>query len=160
MSALPDLDKPAADRSFEVRLAPEHDQDAAVVSVRGDVDLVTAPMLQEALLPVIEHQSGPLVVDLCEVPFMDSTGVHVLLETLRRLENQDRRVAIACREDGQVQRILSLVGVLDAVTMVRAGGHDRFRPRRTDDRARRYYGNNRPPPRSWQASPTPTLRGD
>ena len=49
-------------------------------------------------MPALEHQTGPVVVDLSAVAFMDSTGVHVLVATLRRLEPQNRPLAIVCRE--------------------------------------------------------------
>ncbi len=97
--------------------AREYEDEAAVVSLHGEIDLETAPLLRETLLPVLEHQSGPVVVDLSEVAFMDSTGVHVLVDALQRLEPQNRRLAIACREGGQVHRLLALVGVFDARTV-------------------------------------------
>ncbi len=109
--------------SFSARLlaAEEDRQPAAVLEVRGELDLVTAPVLLEVLLFALERGTGPLVVDLSEVPFMDSTGVHVLIDTLRRLEPQDRGLVITCREHGQVHRLLGLVGLLDAVTVQRPG---------------------------------------
>src|ERR1700729_1682322 len=61
-------------------------QDVAVLSVHGEIGLDSAPVLRKFLLPVLEHQTGPVVVDLSEVAFMDSTGLHLLLDTLRRLE--------------------------------------------------------------------------
>ena len=113
--------------------AHEQQQDVAVLSVHGEIDLETAPVLREFLLPILEHQTGPVVVDLSEVAFMDSTGLHVLVDTLRRLEPQNRRLAIVCREVGQVHRLLALVGVLDALTVHRSresavlGGDDLLR---------------------------------
>src|SRR6476646_5196051 len=92
---------------------PHHDVE--VLIVHGEIDLVSAPVLRKFLLPILEHQTGPVVVDLSEVDFMDSTGVHVLVDTLRRLEPQNRRLAVACREDGPVHRLLALVGLLDAL---------------------------------------------
>lgn len=111
-------------------------QDVAVLSVHGEIDLETAPVLRKFLLPVLEHQTGPIVVDLSEVAFMDASGLHVLVDTLRRLEPQNRRLGIACREGGQVHRLLALVGLLDALTVHRSrqsaviGGDDvlRFEP--------------------------------
>jgi anti-sigma B factor antagonist len=107
--------------------------DVAVLSVHGEIDLKTAPVLSKSLLPALEHQTGPVVVDLSEVAFMDSTGLHVLIDTLRRLEPQNRRLAIACREGGQVHRLLALAGLLDALTVHRSresavfGGDDVLR---------------------------------
>ena len=108
-------------------------QDVAVLSVHGEIGLDSAPVLRKFLLPVLEHQTGPVVVDLSEVAFMDSTGLHLLLDTLRRLEPQNRRLAIACREGGQVHRLLALVGLLDVLTVHRSpesaaiGGDDLLR---------------------------------
>lgn len=105
----------------------------AVLSVRGEVDLATAPTLREAARTLLAHGTSPVVVDLSEVPFMDSAGVHVLVEMLARLQAQNRRLAIACREHAQVHRLLALVGLLDAVTVHRSresavsGGEDVIR---------------------------------
>jgi anti-sigma B factor antagonist len=106
--------------SVSLQAAPGHRQDVAVISVNGDIDLATGPALREALLPVLEHQTGPVVVDLSEVSFIDSTGVHVLVDTLRRLEPQNRRLAIVCREGGQVHRVLALVRLLDTFAVHRS----------------------------------------
>jgi len=119
--AQPGVPRHTADM-FSVRLleALGPDQDVAVVSVHGEIDLATAPMLREALVPVLERDRGPVVVDLSEVEFMDSSGVHVLVDTLQRLEPRHRRLAIACREDSQVYRLLAVVGLLDMVAVHRS----------------------------------------
>jgi anti-anti-sigma factor len=104
-----------------------------VVTVAGEVDLGTGPVLREALLRALERETGPVVVDLTGVPFMDSTGVHVLVETLWQFERQNRSLAIVCRPSGQVHRLLALVGLLDAVAVHGSresavnGGEDRLR---------------------------------
>jgi anti-sigma B factor antagonist len=93
----------------------EHDQDTLVLTVHGEIDLGTAPTLREALKPILDGQTGPVVVDLSEVAFMDSTGVHVLVDAFQRLTLEHRRLAIACREGEQVHRVLGLVGLLDTL---------------------------------------------
>lgn len=110
------------DGTLSVRLlaAQGDHQDATVLSVHGEIDLGTAPVLREALAPVLKHGNGPVVVDLSDVQFMDSTGVHVLLDALQRLTLQSRQFAIACPEGGQVHRLLALVGLLDALTVHRS----------------------------------------
>ena len=136
----------------------EHDPDAVVLSVHGDLDLLTAPLLREAMLPVLARQRGLVVVDLSEVPFMDSSGVHVLVEALQRLGSQNRRLAIACRESGQIHGLLAVVGLLDTVTVHRSrdgaliGGEDRIRPEPESParRSRRYVANERSTSRSSQ----------
>src|ERR1700761_6889459 len=82
--------------SVRLLVAHEQHEHVAVLGLHGDVDLGTGDMLREVLLPVLERQTGPVVVDLSKVPFMDSTGVHVLADTLRRLEPQNRPLALVC----------------------------------------------------------------
>lgn len=113
--------------------APDGEHDMALLSLDGELDLATAPMLDEVLQPVFQHHTGPVVVDMSEVAFMDSTGVRMLLETHERLKTDNRRLAIVCLEDGQVHKLLRLVGLLDALDVHRTresalvGGHDLFR---------------------------------
>jgi anti-sigma B factor antagonist len=144
--------------TFSVRLLAmhEHDPDAVVLSVHGDVDLLTAPLLREAMLPVLTRQRGLVVVDLSEVAFMDSSGIHVLVEALERLASQNRRLAIACREYGQIHGLLALVGLLATVTVHSSrdgavmGGEDRIHLEPPARRSRRYVANQRSPRRSSQ----------
>jgi anti-sigma B factor antagonist len=124
------------DQVASVRLlaAAGQNHGAAVIGVRGEIDLETAPLLREVLLPVLEHRTGAVVVDLSEVTFLDSTGVHVLVESVQRLEPQNRRFAAVCREGGPVHRVLALVGLLERVAVHRSresavrGGRDLVRP--------------------------------
>jgi anti-sigma B factor antagonist len=107
----------ARERSVRLLATQEHDEDGAVVGVHGDIDLGTAPKLREILRPVLERQTGPVIVDLSEVPFMDSTGVHVLAGAIRHLQAQNRRLVVVCPEGGQIHRLLAMVGLLDALTV-------------------------------------------
>ena len=54
------------------------------IRVAGDIDVLTAPQLKSALLEGSPRRA-PLVVDISEVPFIDSSGLNVLFEVARRL---------------------------------------------------------------------------
>jgi anti-sigma B factor antagonist len=120
------------ERVAEVRLlvADGQHRGAAVIGVRGEIDLETAPLLRKALQPVLEDRAGAVVVDLSEVTFMDSTGVHVLVESAERLDRQNRRFAAVCCEGGPVHRVLALVGLVERIAVHRSresaviGGRD------------------------------------
>lgn len=113
-------ERPTDSSSFRLLATPEHEHDTAVLNVHGEIDLETAPVLWEALLPILEHHIGPVVVDLSDVEFMDSTGVHVLVQTGQRLEPKNRRLAIVCPEGGTVHRLLGLLGLLDTMAVHRS----------------------------------------
>jgi len=90
----------------------------AVVTVRGELDLFTAPRLHEALERGIELGGRHIVVDLARVSFIDSTALGVLIGTGRRLSAAGGALDVAC-QDGDVKRVLELTG-LDAVFAVHA----------------------------------------
>lgn len=71
-----------------------------MIAVEGDVDLVTAPQLREALASV--PADTKVVVDLCETRFMDSTGLRVLLTANSSAE---RGIRIACKPAGAIRRL-------------------------------------------------------
>jgi anti-sigma B factor antagonist len=113
------IEQQLADQRLSVRVVSAHDhpEHIAVIGVHGEIDLGTAHVLREALLPVLVDESGPVVLDLSEVGFMDSTGVHVLVDTFEHLSQETRPLTIACREGSQVHRVLGLVGLLDTLTV-------------------------------------------
>jgi anti-anti-sigma factor len=55
----------------------------AVVSVEGEVDLVTSEQLRGALLDALE-ESGRVTVDLTGLTFIDSSGLSALVDAHRR----------------------------------------------------------------------------
>jgi anti-anti-sigma factor len=55
-----------------------------VIAFSGEIDLATASGMLWALEPWV-RAGGPVTVDLSQVTFMDSTGVHALVDTARTL---------------------------------------------------------------------------
>lgn len=65
-----------------------------VLTAAGELDVAAAPMLSERLNHLIRTGTGDVVVDLQRVSFIDSTGLAVLLNALRRLTRARRRMAL------------------------------------------------------------------
>ena len=80
----------------------------AVVAVRGDVDLASAPRVVEALTAAVENHPAVLV-DLCECTFMDSVGIGTVLSAARQAKARDVRFAVACTPGGAPQALFDLV---------------------------------------------------
>ena len=70
------------------------DDGVPVVSVTGELDLATAPALEEALRPVCDHAEGPVAVDLSRCDFIDVRGLHILLSAQERLERSHRPLVL------------------------------------------------------------------
>lgn len=94
-----------------------HDR-AAVIAVTGELDLASSPALEEELDRVAATEDLELVViDLRELEFMDSTGLSVLIRAHQRAEEQGRRFGLV-KGSQQVERLLSLTGVAERLTLV------------------------------------------
>jgi anti-anti-sigma factor len=81
-----------------------------VVSLRGELDLATAPAFEEV---VNEHLTagGDVVVDLRELTFMDSTGLRVLVHAHARVGDEQRFLVVRPPVGGPVAKILAIAGV-------------------------------------------------
>jgi anti-sigma B factor antagonist len=67
-----------------------------VVNVSGELHVSTAPRFREELNAVIEGGGTALVLDLSAVEFIDSTGLSVLLNGLRLVNQRHGRMALVC----------------------------------------------------------------
>lgn len=84
---------------------------ARVVSVRGDVDLFTAPTLARHLHEAALAGEPVLVIDLREAPFASARAIQVILRTRERLIAEGRALAIACRPEGEPAMVLAMLEI-------------------------------------------------
>lgn len=87
------------------------------IVVEGEVDLATVPELETAIEAVFALDSAPLVIDLRESSFMDSTGLKALVMANRRFDESGRSFAVAVSA-GPVSRLIDLSGVESSVRIV------------------------------------------
>jgi anti-sigma B factor antagonist len=76
--------EPPALRYHDLAITVERSGWTLVVSVEGDVDLSTAPMLHDALEEALSRAPRRVVVDLSLVRFLNTAGLEVLLDAHRR----------------------------------------------------------------------------
>jgi anti-sigma B factor antagonist len=93
------------------------DERTPVVVATGEIDMASAPMLEHALQQAIESSDGPVVLDLCEVTFFDSSGLRTAIVAHRELDERGRRLGLAVVRDGYVWRTLSLAGVVEILNL-------------------------------------------
>jgi anti-sigma B factor antagonist len=83
------------DSTFDLR-ERELDSATTVIAVTGELHLSTAPEFSERLNAAIADGKTAVVLDLGEVSFIDSTGLSVLLNALRRVTRRQGRMALVC----------------------------------------------------------------
>ncbi|MDP9189114.1 MAG: STAS domain-containing protein [Actinomycetota bacterium] len=88
---------------------------ATVVHVTGEIDLATSERLSDEL-SLAAANGGPVVVDLTECGFIDSSGIRALLVGTRAAEEHDGRLLLAGASP-HVRRVLELTGLGEAVPM-------------------------------------------
>lgn len=95
----------------------EHDSPGIVASLRGELDLSTAPHLLEVLTAALgREETAGLVIDLSELEYMDSTGLSVLVSVHKRAT--EREIAMTLRYPRPaVDRLLRITS-LDAVLTI------------------------------------------
>lgn len=85
----------------------------AVIAVRGQADLHTAPELRTGIGETIDAGAHQIVVDLSEATFIDSMTLGVLLGAVKRLRPQQGRVLVVCR-DPHIRKVFAIT-LLDRV---------------------------------------------
>jgi anti-sigma B factor antagonist len=99
--------------SLSVRVEPL--DDAVVLSVSGEIDLVTAPQLGESINAAMDQEPSTLVVDLSEVDFLASAGMAVLLGCNQRAKG---RIGFRIVAAGNTTfRPMELTGVPDEIAI-------------------------------------------
>lgn len=85
-----------------------------VIAFSGEIDLAVAEAFSSALQPYVDA-GGPVTVDLSEVTFMDSSGIHAIIEAARGLG--DRGCIIIHGAHDGIQKVFELT-MLDSVSNI------------------------------------------
>jgi len=78
-----------------------------VIIPLGDIDLSKSSDLRNALQLVLKENPSKIIVDLSQVPYMDSSGVATLIEGLQ-LSQQSNIEFVLCALTEGVQSIIEL----------------------------------------------------
>lgn len=79
-------------KAFSVRT--EQHGAAAVVVPTGELNITTAPALEQELERAFEGGSDPVVLDLRELVFIDSSGLRAMLIARQMADNAEARFAL------------------------------------------------------------------
>ena len=85
-----------------------------LLTVEGELDVATAPRMISALNEAIAVMEAPLVVDLSDVVFMDSTGLALLMNARRRVVRLGHGFAIVCPH-GPIARVFEIADMVDSL---------------------------------------------
>lgn len=92
----------------------EQRDDVVVVSVAGELDMATAPNLQDQITDLLEKGRSRLVFNLADVTFCDSTGLSVFVRAKNSCDDVGGVVRLAAPQRG-VLRILEVSGLVEVL---------------------------------------------
>ena len=84
-----------------------HQDSVIILTLRGHLDLHSAPRLSQEIQDVIRQGASRLVIDLGGVDYIDSSGIGVLLKVFGSTRRGEYRLRL-CRLHSAVAHVISL----------------------------------------------------
>ena len=91
--------------------------EAHLIAATGEIDQVSARLVADALRRATLDGEGSVVLDMSETNFIDSAGISTLLNGLRRLTRQSRRLIVVC-PPGPPRRVFETLGLVGTFELV------------------------------------------
>ena len=83
-----------------------------IVTVRGELDVLTAPFLWEQMEPGLAGVTGKLVLDFAELSFIDSMGLGVLVRAQSRLRGEEPSRQVVIRNpNAHARKVFEITGL-------------------------------------------------
>lgn len=86
------------------------DKESVVLKAQGDIDLDSSREFKEKINELLEAGSKLMVLDLAGVRFIDSSGLGVLVVSLKSAAEHDSSIRLACAQPA-VEKVLQLAGL-------------------------------------------------
>jgi anti-sigma B factor antagonist len=79
-------------KTIDLIASARHEGDAAIVAIRGEIDLHNSPELRNHMLKHLDGSIKKLIFNLAEVPYMDSSAIAVFVEALQKLRKTGGKI--------------------------------------------------------------------
>lgn len=86
---------------------------SVVVSADGELDIMSAPQVDQVLTDAIGQANSRLVLDLSDVTFMDSTGLGIVVKALKRCREKSLEFRVVVTNE-RVRKVFEITG-LDSI---------------------------------------------
>ncbi len=91
--------------------------DGAILSPVGEIDLGRAPSFREHLFSAQQSRPQRLIIDLGQVPYMDSSGVATLVEAMQTARRNGSKLVL-CNLQDRVRSIFEIARLDTVFTIV------------------------------------------
>ena len=80
------------------------------ITVDADIDLNNVPKLKEIMLECIDENQSDIMLDCSEMPYIDSTGLGVLVSINKKVKEYDGNIIITGLKP-HIKRIFTITGL-------------------------------------------------
>lgn len=95
----------------------------AIVQLTGEIDVYTAPMLVEKLIPLTEQKDKVVKVDMEKTTYLDSTGLGIFISAYKSSQEHESKLELIHAKD-RVLRLFKVTG-LHKIMNIQTDGKDR-----------------------------------
>ncbi len=95
---------------MDLSLSARTEEPFEIIEVGGEIDVMTAPRLREAVVDAVNRGRMRLIIDGERVDFLDSTGLGVLVGALKRVRADGGSLDIVCTHE-RILKIFEITGL-------------------------------------------------
>ena len=94
------------------------DEGQVVSALHGDIDVSEVDRVSSQILAAVHSEVRSVVIDLTRVTYLDSTGIQLLFDLIRRFHSARQAVALAVPEQSPLQTLLKITHIHEACPAV------------------------------------------
>ena len=99
----------------DVRL--EREEETVVAVLTGEVDMSNAASVRLQISEFVTPEDVAVIVDLSELSFIDSAGVHALVELGTVLDERRQQLLLCVRQGSVTERAIEIIGLPSVVSV-------------------------------------------
>ena len=88
----------------------------ATVTIRGEVDVYTAPRLRDSLRRISAEDAPQVVLDLSAMTFIDSTGLGVIVGAVKRIREDGGTLSLRA-PSRSTRKVLDITGLSEIIAI-------------------------------------------
>ena len=85
-----------------------------IVQLSGDIDMTAVERVSGGIQSAIKNNDRGVVLDLGEVRYLDSSGIQMLFDLIRKLHTTRQSIALAVPEDSPLVTLLKITHIHEA----------------------------------------------
>jgi anti-anti-sigma factor len=99
----------------EIRV--EREDETVVAILTGEVDMSNAATVRQQMAGSITPDDDAVIVDLSELSFIDSAGLHSLIELGTVLDERRQKLLLCLPSGSTIRRAIEIIGLPHAVSV-------------------------------------------